>query len=155
MKKTTLIAIIIAIIFASGIAGAVLSTTYSEPLTHPFMRGQRIDDTVNRTFEDRDLQKAREGFEIYLPLKAAITCVNIALSVILLAIYVSLYRQIKTEFTIGLIVVTFSLLVYAVTSNPLIHMLFGFRWFGMGPFIMIPDIFATLALAVLLYISLK
>ena len=99
MKKTTLIAVILAIVFASGIAGAVLSTTYSEPLTHPFMRGPRFDDTVNRTFEDRDLQKAREGFEIYLPLKAAITCVNIALAIILMAIYVSLYRQIKTEFT--------------------------------------------------------
>ncbi len=155
MKKIILIAIVLGIVFAAGIAGAVLSNIYAEPLTHPFMRGRRNNRTGEPFFEERELERAQAAGELYLPLKTAVTSVNIALSVLLMGLYLSLYRKIKTEFTIGLFVVTFSLFVYALTSNPLLHMLFGFRWIGLGPFTLIPDLFATVALAVLFVISLK
>jgi hypothetical protein len=48
-----------------------------------------------------------------------------------------------------------ALLLYAITSNPLVQYIFTYRGFGMGPFILLPDIFATVALSVLLYLSLK
>ena len=56
---------------------------------------------------------------------------------------------------LGLLIVMFAFLVYAITSNPLFYSIFGYWGFGMGPFQMIPDIFGTIALSVLLYLSLK
>ena len=64
-------------------------------------------------------------------------------------------RDVKSEFTFGLIVVMSALLLYAVTSNPLVQYIFSYRGFGQGPFVMLPDIFTTIALSVLLYLSMK
>lgn len=150
MKRTTLIGLIVAIILSTGIVGVLLGTAYTESMAHPFMRPPGPNMTVDHEFE-----RAQQGFDLYIIAKTTVTVINIAIAIMLLAIYIGLYRQIKTEFTIGLFIVTFSLLVYALTSNPLIHLLFGFRWTGLGPFILISDLFATLALSVLLYISLK
>jgi hypothetical protein len=69
--------------------------------------------------------------------------------------YIRIYREVKSDFTIGLIVVMFALLFYAITSNPFTQYLFSYRGFGQGPFILLPDIFTTVALSVLLYLSLK
>jgi hypothetical protein len=77
-------------------------------------------------------------------------------SIILIALYVNLYRKVKSDFTIGLIVVMMALFIYAITSNPFFQLIFGYRGvFGIGPFVIIPHLFTTLAMAVLLYISLK
>ena len=92
--------------------------------------------------------------DIYLKAKTMISLVNAVLSVSLMAIYYGIYRQVKSKFTLGLIIMTLVLLMYALTSNPLIHVLFGFQAQGLGPFAMMPDIFTTFALGVLLYISL-
>jgi hypothetical protein len=69
--------------------------------------------------------------------------------------YVSTYRQIRSRFAMGLILVMLSFFIYAVTSNPMMHELFGFRVFGLGPFTLIPDVFAMLALLSMLYLSLE
>jgi len=79
----------------------------------------------------------------------------VTISIILIGIYVKLYRKIKSDFTLGLLIVMFAFLVYGITSNPLFYTIFGYWGFGLGPFQMMPDIFATLALGVLLYLSLK
>jgi len=47
------------------------------------------------------------------------------------------------------------LLLYTLVSNPIVIYISGFRAFGLGPFVMLPDLFASLALGVLLYLTLK
>jgi hypothetical protein len=47
------------------------------------------------------------------------------------------------------------LLLYALSSNPLLQWVFGFRAFGLGPFAMLPDLFTFVALAVLLYLTFR
>jgi hypothetical protein len=69
--------------------------------------------------------------------------------------YISIYRKTRSEFTIGLIVFSIAFLMYALTSNPFMIMAFGFRPVGLGPFALLPDVFALGALAVLVYLSLK
>jgi hypothetical protein len=99
-------------------------------------------------------QPDRVLMDIFLKVKTMISLVNIVLILALTIIYTEIYRQVKSQFTLGLIVVMLVLLMYALTSNPLIQILFGYHAQGLGPFAMIPDIFTTFALGLLLYISL-
>ena len=99
-------------------------------------------------------QPDRVLMDIFLKVKTMISLVNIVFIIALMTIYRSIYRQIKSQFTIGLIIVMSVLLMYALTSNPIVQVLFGYQAQGLGPFTMIPDVFATFALGLLLYISL-
>ena len=138
MKKIVKIGIIIGIILIASIIGAILGKLNSEDETDDQKKGKNFED-----------------LEILFITKTTITMINIALSSILIALYIDTYRKIKSDFTVGLIVVMFSLLVYAITSNPLLHQGFGYQGYGMGPFMIIPDLFSSIALGVLLYISMK
>jgi len=93
--------------------------------------------------------------ELFYKVKTILSSINATLLVFLLATYVDMYRKIRSEFTIGLILFSLILLLYALSSNPLLQWLFGFRAFGLGPFAMLPDLFTTLALVVLLYLTMK
>lgn len=80
---------------------------------------------------------------------------NFVLLLGLLAIYVDIYRKTGSEFTLGLIIFCVAFLLYAVTSNPWVHQLLGYRGSGLGPFAMLPDTFTLVASVVLLYLSQK
>jgi hypothetical protein len=86
----------------------------------------------------------------YYSMKLVVTTINMILLLMLLAIYVSAYRETKSEFLVGLIIFDLAMLSYAVTSNPLVHIIFGFHEIGPGPFIMLPDFFSLVAVVVLL-----
>lgn len=92
--------------------------------------------------------------DTFLKVKTMVSLVNVVLIIALIAIYRSIYRQVKSQFTMGLIIVMLVLLMYALTSNPIVQVLFGYQAQGLGPFAMIPDVFTTFALGLLLYISL-
>ncbi len=95
-----------------------------------------------------------QGQSAYLlVVKSVITTVNSGLCVVLIAGYLRLYAEVKSRFTLGLLFTMFSLLVYAATSNPVMHALWGYCLQGLGPFTLIPDIFASAALGTLLYLS--
>ena len=96
-----------------------------------------------------------EDARLFTLIKTMISFVNTALIAFLLVMYVSIYKKMKTEFTLGLIMVMFAFLLYALTSNPLLHMMFGYYTIALGPFAMIPDIFTSFALIVLIFITLE
>jgi len=93
--------------------------------------------------------------ELFYKFKTILSSINATLLVFLLATYVDIYKKLQSEFTVGLIIFSLILLLYALSSNPLLQWLFGYRAFGLGPFAMLPDLFTTLALAVLLYLTMK
>ena len=89
-------------------------------------------------------------------LKVIATVGNIILLLCLLVIYAKNYEQIKSKFALGLIAFIILLLVQAFTSNPFVHVLWGFRHINaLGLFMILPDLFEFVALAILLYISLR
>jgi hypothetical protein len=89
-------------------------------------------------------------------LKVVTTVGNIILLLCLLAIYAKNYEQIKSKFALGLIAFVILLLVQAFTSNPFVHVLWGFRHINaLGLFMIVPDLFEFIALGILLYISLR
>jgi hypothetical protein len=93
--------------------------------------------------------------ELFYTVKTVISTVNVALVIILLLTYVEIYQRTKSNFTVGLMIFSIILLFYTLTSNPIIQWLFGFSAFGLGPFAMLPDLFACVALSILLYLSVK
>ena len=97
----------------------------------------------------------RGDLEVYYTAKILLSSVNAVLLLGLLVIYVDIFNQVRSEFTIGLIVLNVALLLYALTSNPLIHRWLGFMGSGLGPFAMLPDLFTLIASAMLLYLSQK
>ena len=89
------------------------------------------------------------------PLKTVISFINIGLVIPLFVIYVGLYRRIPSSFTLGLLAVIFALGMYAVTSNPMIISLLGGTTGEIGVFSIIPDLCTTVALVILVWISLE
>lgn len=88
-------------------------------------------------------------------LKTVISFINIGLIIPLFIIYAGIYRRMKSSFTLGLMAVIFALGMYAVTSCPLIVSLLGGRTGDIGLFQIIPDLCATVALIILIRISLE
>ncbi|PVX23489.1 MAG: hypothetical protein CW716_12060 [Candidatus Bathyarchaeum sp.] len=93
--------------------------------------------------------------ELFYKVKTMLSTINATLLVLLLATYIDLYRKLKSEFTLGLILFSLILLLYAISSNPLLQQFFGYWGIGLGPFAMLPDLFTTFALVVLLYLTMK
>jgi hypothetical protein len=92
----------------------------------------------------------RGDLAVYYTLKSFLSTLNIVLLSILLVLYVSTYSQARSEFLVGLIIFDVAMLLYALTSDPLIYGGFGFHGAGLGPFAMLPDLFSLVAVSVLL-----
>jgi hypothetical protein len=88
-------------------------------------------------------------------MEVIVSLVNTGMILPLLFSYVKLYREIGSRFTLALILLMLVLLLDTLTSNPVLHTLFGFRAYGIGPFGLIPDLFTTAALMVLVYLNLE
>lgn len=134
--------LILATLVAVALLVAFWATTYT-PSTPPF--------EPRPPFRDR----IREDIELFYTIKTVLSTINATLLIFLLIMYIGIYRKTQSEFTIGLIIFSMVLLLYALSSNPLIHWTFGFQAFGLGPFAMLPDLFTCAALAVLLYLTIK
>jgi hypothetical protein len=94
-------------------------------------------------------------FEFYYVAKTVVSTINIALLVVLVVTYVSIYMKTKSEFTIGLLIFAFVFLIKDLSSNPYVPGVFGFRLFGLGPFALLPDVLELIALSVLIYLSVE
>jgi hypothetical protein len=146
MNNKIKIGLTIVLITAVGLLAALWATTV-EPRT-PMLEP--------RTFPSpQDRLNFRGDLEFFYTAKTVISSINVTFVIFLLGTYISLYRKTKSEFVIGLIVFALVLLLYALFSNPIVIYLFGFQLYGLGPFAMLPDLFTSLALGVLLYLTLK
>lgn len=78
------------------------------------------------------------------------------LLIMLLLTYVRIYRGLPNRFTLGLLGFIVSLMLYALTANPLIALLFGFHpSVTLGPFTFLPNLFASVSVIILLQQSYK
>ncbi len=124
---------------------AILGYLVSTALVAPMLGGPDLPRFI----------RPPEVVEFFAILKTIISFVNVALILFILGVYINIYRTMRTRFTLSLVTVMLLLLLYAVTSNPLLHVGFGFQAVGLGPFAIIPDIFTTVALLILFYLSLE
>lgn len=95
-----------------------------------------------------------EFIQIVIHIELFITTFNLVLLLALTWAYMSLYRDLPNKYSMSLVILSLVLLLYALTSNPFIHFLFGFPPGGeLGPFSFISDVFVGLAIIVLFYQS--
>jgi len=93
--------------------------------------------------------------QLFYTVTVVLSTINATLLIFLFSAYLGIYRKVKSDFTLGLMVFSMILLFYALSSNPLVQRVFGFRAFGLGPFAMLPDLFTCVALIVLLYLTFR
>jgi hypothetical protein len=82
--------------------------------------------------------------------KVFLTSLNIILLLGLTANYLKIYSSMKTPLSRSLLMFSTALLLYAVSSSPLIHVMLNFEIISIGPFTFLPDIFVTIATAIIL-----
>jgi hypothetical protein len=141
MKKKTLIGIYFVSIIAAVIIGLMLSTHIVN-----FITGSEFPIPIPPEF--------LPTLEFMLTLKTVVSFVNVALIFLMLGIYIDLYRKIRTNFTAGLLLLIVVLLLNVLTSAPPLYFRFEGALFTPGMGFLIPDLFTTIALTVLFYLSL-
>lgn len=88
-------------------------------------------------------------------IKYALSLINLGLILAVFILYANIYRKTKSPFSLGLAIFSLAFLFNILTGSPLLHTLCGFRSTGLGPFLIIPDIFTTIALSILVYLTTK
>lgn len=83
-------------------------------------------------------------------LKVFFTSLNIVLLLGLVTNYLKIYSGLRTSLSRSLVAFSGALMLYAITSSPLTHVLAGFELISVGPFTFLPDIFVTLATIIIL-----
>ena len=153
MEKKNLVVLIlisvIVLVLASLIIPIIFKTPQSGPVQNP---GPNPGLNPPQSPQSRPVQQPPTPME---NLKTVISFINIGLIIPLFIIYAGIYRKVRSSFTLGLMAVIFALGMYAVTSNPLLVSLLGGRPDYIGIFQIIPDLCATAALVILIWISLE
>ncbi|HUV54638.1 MAG TPA: hypothetical protein VMW03_05490 [Candidatus Krumholzibacteriaceae bacterium] len=117
----------------------------------------RAPDGLRPRFNETDPEVLREferRIEMFIKGRIIVSSVNILLYGYLTYFYIRLYMDNKSKFSLGLTALSIALLIYSIASNPYILQLSWRRnpiW--MGVFNFIPDVFATLAALIMVYLS--
>jgi len=99
-------------------------------------------------------EKFRPLLETFVRVQFGVATFDLVCLVALVAAYVRLYRDLPNKYTASLLGMSVALLLYALSSNPLVSLLFGFPPVSaLGPFGFLPDAFVGVAIVILFYQS--
>ena len=117
-----------------------------------------IFSNPSRPFLERlspqQLEEISNLLVFYIKGRTVLALINTGLLLYLIAIYIGIYRETKSNFSLCLLLFSATLLLYSVTSNPILIWLNGFQEVNiLSVFNFLPDIFTTLASAILIYLS--
>jgi hypothetical protein len=99
-----------------------------------------------------DLPRIRRLLASYFVGRTITSAVNSILLLYLLLVYYGIYRDTKSSFSLGLVIMSAAMLLFTVSYNPLIHWVIGSRKL-LGVFNFVSDIFTTVVAVVLIYLS--
>lgn len=99
-----------------------------------------------------DLPRIQRLLSNYFIGKTITSTLNAILLLYLIYVYYSIYRSTRSSFSLGLIIMSVALFLFAMSNNPLLHWSIGERQL-FGAFNLLPDVFTTVAAAVLIYLS--
>ncbi len=127
-------------------------------LLGPLNTLKSIFSNPGRPFLERltpqQLEEISNLLVFYIKGRTVLALINTGLLLYLIAIYVGIYRETKSNFSLCLLLFSVTLLLYSVTSNPILIWLNGFQEVNiLSVFNFLPDIFTTLASAILIYLS--
>lgn len=141
-------ALVLLVLLAAAASQLVAAQPEPRPRFPPDFkpRFNETDPDVLREFERR--------IEMFVTGRIIVSSINILLYGYLTYFYIRLYMENKSKFSLGLTALSIALLIYSIASNPYILQLSWRRdplW--MGVFNFIPDVFATVAAVIMVYLS--
>ena len=143
--KTKALALIIVLFIVGTIMGVAVATI-------SYTRGKELAEKKGFPFKDTI---ERRIFTVSFMASVILNSVNIFLLIGLLGVYMHTYTKTKSGFMLGLIFFIGVLLIQSILSLPPLHILFGYTNYGLGPFGFLPHLFETLAIIILLMLSLE
>lgn len=88
-------------------------------------------------------------------IKVFFSSINAVLLAGLVFNYTKIYRDMPTHTSRIFLIFSSSLLFYAISSNPIVHLLFGYKLISLGPFTYVPDLFVSAGTIAILWESYK
>ena len=102
----------------------------------------------------QQLMEISNMLALYIKGRTVLALINTGLLLYLIAFYIGIYRETKSNFSLCLVLFSSTLFLYSITSNPIIIWINGFQSANIfNIFNFLPDIFTTLASAILIYLS--
>ncbi|MCK4583227.1 hypothetical protein KAU18_07915 [Candidatus Bathyarchaeota archaeon] len=102
--------------------------------------------------EPEDLPRIRELMGRYFLGKTVISSINAVLLLYLSLVYYRVYRATRSQFSLGLMIMSVAFFLFVVSSSPVMNWLIGGRQL-LGVFNFVGDLFTTIAAVVLIYLS--
>ncbi len=102
--------------------------------------------------DPEDIPRIQRLLVTYFIGKTVTSLVNSVLLLYLLLVYFGIYRSTRSQFSLGLMVMSVALITFTVSSSPLIQWALN-RRILFAVFNFIPDVFTTVAAVVLIYLS--
>jgi hypothetical protein len=91
---------------------------------------------------------------LYIKGRTVLALINTGLLLYLIFLYVGIYRETRSNFSLCLVLFSVTLFLYSITSNPILIWVNGFESVNIfNVFNFLPDVFTTLASAILIYLS--
>jgi hypothetical protein len=91
---------------------------------------------------------------IYIEGRTVLALINTCLLIYLMWLYSNIYRETRSNFSLCLVLFSATLFLYSITSNPIMIWINGFNGTNIfNLFNLLPDVFTTLASAILIYLS--
>jgi hypothetical protein len=139
-------------VLAALVVMVVIVGLLAEYITRPPSQGGFPFGAQLRQVDPADLA-------VYFVARTIVSTINIALLLVLVITYASIFLKTRSEFTIGLLIFSIVFLMKDIAASPFVSRSFGFGLFGIQPialwFVLLPDLFELVALSVLMYLSIK
>jgi hypothetical protein len=146
--KTKAIAIIIVLLCVGLIVGGVISKISIDYAERTILEKWGEDITPR-------VQRLIDALKDMYTLGTIIICTNIFLLLGLLFIYGNTLRKTKSSFIFGLLLFIGILFIQSIISLPILHATLGYLWYSVSLFGVLPNMFETIALIILLYLSME
>ena len=131
------------IIFVLLIVGAIIGIAISSVTLRGRLGGGGEAQVLKRVFMDNYM------------LGTIIVCMNLCLLLGLFGSYISSFRKTKSSFLLGLVVFLGVLFMKSLLSLPIISIMLGNSLYQSGIFSILPNMFETIALIILFYLSME
>ena len=106
------------------------------------------------TSDPATLEKLERNIENYITFRIILSGINMILYGYILFVYTTIYRETSSKFSLALMALSAVLLIYAISSNPLtLQLLRGSEPIWFNVFNVIPDIFSSIAAAIMIYLT--
>ena len=139
----------VVILFVLLVVGAIVGLAISKvSLTYARQRAQG-------RYGGEWAQRVVQVFADMYTLGTIIICMNLLLLLGLLGSYIESFRKTKSSFLLGLILFIGVLFVQSLLSLPIISVSLGYPSYQFGLFSILPNMFETIALIILFYLSME